>query len=68
MLPEAMRHASGHDGSHTFLTAEFINALVEDREPVVNVYESLAMTVPGIVAHQSSLKSGEQLPVPSFDA
>ena len=32
MLPEAMRHASGHDGSHTFLTAEFINSLVEDRE------------------------------------
>ena len=68
MLPEAMRHASGHDGSHTFLTAEFINALVEDREPAVDVYESLAMTAPGIVAHQSSLKSGEQLPVPSFDA
>ena len=68
MLPEAMRHASGHDGSHTFLTAEFINSLVEDREPVIDLYESLAMTVPGIVAHQSSLKSGEQLRVPSFDA
>ena len=68
MLPEAMRHASGHDGSHTFLAAEFINALVEDREPVVDVYESLAMTVPGIVAHQSSLKNGEQLSVPSFDS
>ena len=68
MLPEAMRHASGHDGSHTFLAAEFINALVEDREPLIDVYESLAMTVPGIVAHQSSLKNGEQLSVPSFDS
>ena len=68
MLPEAMRHASGHDGSHTFLAAEFINALVEDREPLIDVYESLAMTVPGIVAHQSSVKNGEQLSVPSFDS
>jgi hypothetical protein len=67
MLPEPMRHASGHGGSHTFLSAEFINALIEDREPAVDVYEALAMTVPGIVAHQSSLKNGEQLKVPQFE-
>lgn len=67
MLPEAMRHDSGHDGSHTFLAAEFVNALVEDREPVIDVYESLAMTVPGIVAYESALRDGEQLTVPSFD-
>jgi predicted dehydrogenase len=67
MLPAPMRHRSGHGDSHTFLTAEFVNALLEDREPAVDVYESLAMTVPGIVANQSSLKGGEQLRVPSFD-
>ena len=62
-----MRLPSGHGGSHTFLSAEFINALVEEREPAIDVYESLAMTVPGIVAHQSALKNGEQLKVPRFD-
>ncbi len=67
MLPAPLRHNSGHDGSQTFITAEFINALLEDRSPTVNVYEALAMTVPGIVAHQSALKGGEQLPVPRFD-
>ena len=67
MLPERMRHTSGHGGSHTFLTAEFINALIEDRSPAVDLYDSLAMTVPGIVAHQSALKNGEQLSVPQFD-
>ncbi|WP_425396851.1 Gfo/Idh/MocA family protein [Aeoliella sp.] len=67
MLPEAMRHNSGHGGSHTFLSAEFINALVEDRPPAIDLYESLAMTVPGIVAHQSARKGGEQLAVPQFD-
>jgi predicted dehydrogenase len=67
MLPETMRHPSGHDGSHTFIAAEFINALVADREPAIDVHEALAMTVPGIVAHQSALRSGEQLEVPGFD-
>jgi len=67
MLPEAMRHASGHGGSAVFISAEFINALLEDREPECDLYDSLAMTVPGIVAHQSALKGGEQLKVPSFD-
>ncbi len=63
VLPPAMRHDSGHGGSHTFLCNEFVNALLEDREPAVDVYESL----PGIAAHQSSLMGGEQLKVPSFD-
>jgi hypothetical protein len=67
MLPKAMRHSSGHGGSHTFITHEFIAALVEEREPAIDIYEALAMTVPGIVAHQSALKGGEQLRVPSFD-
>jgi predicted dehydrogenase len=66
MLPEPMRHPSGHGGSAVFLSAEFINALVEDREPAIDLSESLAMTVPGIVAHQSALRKGEQLAVPQF--
>ena len=67
MVPPAMRRDSGHGRSHPFLTHEFVMALVEDREPAIDVYESLAMTAPGIVAHQSALKNGEQLPVPNFD-
>lgn len=66
-VPEKMRHDSGHGGSHPFLTHEFITALRENREPAIDLYESLAMTVPGIVAHQSALKGGAQLRVPSFD-
>jgi predicted dehydrogenase len=68
MLPDAMRHASGHGGSHVFLCAEFINALLEDREPVIDVYMALNITVPGIVGHESALRGGERLKVPRFDA
>ena len=58
---------SGHGGSHTHLTHEFVSALAEGREPVIDVYESLAMTVPGVIAHESALKGGVQLDVPCFD-
>ncbi len=59
--------AGGHGGSHGHLSNEFITAIIEDREPLVNVYEALAMTVPGIIAHQSALKDGETLDVPQYE-
>lgn len=67
LLPEQMRYDSGHGGSHPFLTHEFVSAVAEGREPAVDVYEAVAMTAPGIVAQESALRGGEQLPVPSFD-
>ncbi len=59
--------AGGHGGSHGPLMNEFVTAILQDRDPMVNVYEALAMTVPGIIAHQSALKNGETLKVPQFD-
>jgi predicted dehydrogenase len=67
MLPEPLRHNSGHEGSHTFLTHEFVDALVHNRRPATDVYESLAYTVPGIVAHESALKKGRQLKIPQYE-
>ena len=66
MLPEPLRHNSGHEGSHTFLTHEFVDSLVHDRRPAIDVYESLAYTVPGIIAHQSALKKGESMKIPQY--
>jgi len=68
LLPEPLRHNSGHEGSHTFITHEFVDAVINRRRPAVDVYEAIAYTAPGIVAHQSALKDGERLKVPSFDA
>ncbi|MEZ4969704.1 MAG: Gfo/Idh/MocA family oxidoreductase [Flavobacteriaceae bacterium] len=67
MLPKALRHPSGHHGSHTFITHEFIDAIVNNRDPEINIYESLAYTAPGIIAHESALKGGELMKIPSFD-
>lgn len=66
LLPEPLRINSGHEGSHTFITHEFIDSLVNNRRPAVDVYESVAYTAPGIVAHQSSLKGGESMKIPDF--
>ncbi len=66
MLPGPLRHNSGHHGSHTFLTHEFIDALLNERQPTVNIYEALAYTVPGIIAHESALKGGVLMKIPQF--
>ena len=67
MLPEPLRIETGHDGSHAFLTHEFISALVEDRQPAIDIYEALAYTVPGISAHESALRGGEMRQIPQYD-
>lgn len=67
MLPKELHHDSGHGGSHTFITHEFIDAIVNNRQPEVNIYEALAYTAPGIIAHASALKKGEYMTIPNFD-
>ena len=64
-LPPGM-DAGGHDGSHGYLTNEFVTALLENRTPLINIALSLNMTVTGIIAHQSALKDGELLTVPQY--
>ncbi len=67
-LPPSMHSVkTSHGNSHTHLAHEFVSAIIEDREPAVDLYEALAMTVPGIVANESSKRGGEQLKVPNFD-
>ena len=67
-LPESLRVPSGHGGSHTFLTHEFITAIQENRQPTVNVWEAIAYTLPGIVAHHSALRGGELLKIRDYGA
>ena len=66
LLPPELRKPSGHSGSHTHLTNEFVRSVAEGRWPAVNVYEAVAFCAPGIVAHESVLKDGEWKKVPDF--
>ena len=65
-LPAAMRVKTGHGNSHTHLTHEFITAIVEDRHPAVNVWEAIAYTMPGVIAHQSALRGGEPMKIKDY--
>lgn len=56
----------GHGGSHGQLTNNFIESILLDRKPIVDVSEALNMTMAGIVAHQSARKDGEWLKIPQF--
>ncbi len=61
-----MVQPGGHGGSHGYLMNEFVSAILENRRPIVDVARALNLTVPGIVAHQSSLNNGELLKIPQY--
>jgi predicted dehydrogenase len=56
----------GHGGSHGYLMNEFVEAILEDRTPLVDIAWGLNMTVAGIVSHQSAMKDGELLKIPQY--
>jgi predicted dehydrogenase len=65
--PELQKYTTGgHGGSEAYITNEFVNAFVEDRRPLVDVYEAVAYASPGICAQESALKDGEWVKVPDF--
>lgn len=65
-LPPGVK-AGGHGGSHGQLMNEFVLSILEDRKPLVDIVQSLNMTVCGIVANQSALKDGERMKVPQYN-
>ncbi|MFP6646764.1 MAG: gfo/Idh/MocA family oxidoreductase, partial [Candidatus Latescibacterota bacterium] len=58
--------AGGHGGSHGYLMSEFVEAILQERTPLVDIAQSLNMTVSGIVAHESALRDGELLKIPQY--
>jgi len=64
-LPPGVK-PGGHGGSHGYLTAEFVEAILQDRQPLVDVAMAMNLTVSGIIAHHSALKGGEWLKIPQF--
>jgi hypothetical protein len=45
---------------------EFVTAILEDRQPLVDIAQSLNMTIAGIVAHQSAVKDGLLIKIPQY--
>jgi len=66
MLPEPLRLNVGHEGAEPFLTHEFVDAILHDRKPAIDIHEALAYTIPGIIAHMSAERGGVQMAIPDF--
>ena len=57
---------STHSGSHPHLCHEFITSILEERKPAIDEIFSANMTATGICAHESAMKNGEPMTVPTF--
>lgn len=68
-LPDGLRGIqTGHAGSHHFLVDDFVRGCLEDRLPPCHIWNSAKWCAPGIVAHESAKRDGENLSVPDFGA
>jgi len=63
--PQSLNRPDGRDHLEV-MVEEFVGSIRRDTKPPLDVYESMDMTVPGIVAHQSALKGGVKMPVPDM--
>jgi len=57
---------AGHGGSHPYLVHEFVDAIVNRRQPAINIWEAARYMAMGVMAHKSALKDGETLSVPDW--
>lgn len=57
---------AGHGGSHPHLVHEFVSSIIEDRSPAVDAVRAANITCAGICAHESAMKGGERVFLPSF--
>ncbi|MFR6320620.1 MAG: Gfo/Idh/MocA family oxidoreductase [[Clostridium] leptum] len=56
----------GHGGSHPHLVNEFIQSILEDRAPWIDLYTAANITAAGICAHKSAMQDGIEIAVPDF--
>jgi len=57
---------AGHGGSHPHLVHEFLDALLNERQPYPNAKQSANITCVGILSHESAKKGGEIIRLPEF--
>jgi len=66
-LPEPLAsNLGGHEGSHAYLVHEFVDSIVNEKHPRINVWEAARYCAPGLVAHESALKDGETMKIPDW--
>ena len=57
---------AGHGGSHPHLVHNFLDALVNGKQPYPNAVQSANITCVGILAHESAMQGGKIIHLPEF--
>jgi len=63
----SFEQGGGHHGSHPHLVHEFVRSIVEGRRPAIGAAPAANWTAAGICAHESAMRGGAAVDVPSFD-
>ena len=58
--------SGGHGGSHPHLVHEFVDAIANDRQPAINIWQAVRYMAMGVMAHKSALQDGKTLDVPDW--
>ena len=69
-LPKIYRNEApfSHFNSHPFLVDDFVRAVMDDKLPPNNAWDAARYMIPGLIAHESSLRDGEMMDVPDLGA
>ena len=59
--------ASGHGGADGLMLQDFVNCIIEDTAPPLDVNFGIAITLPGIIAVESAAQDGVLLKIPKID-
>jgi len=67
-LPKIYRNDKpfSHFNSHPFLVDDFVRAVVDDKLPPNNAWDAARYMIPGLIAHESSLRDGELMEIPDL--
>ena len=60
----AKAESSGHGGSDVVVMTDFIDSVYEGKRVPIDIYDSLDMTLPGLISQESIRQGGIWLPVP----
>jgi predicted dehydrogenase len=62
----SMAQGGGHGGSHPHLVHEFVRSVMEGRRSAVHAGVAADWTAAGLAAHESAMRGGAAVSVPSF--
>lgn len=62
----SFRQGVGHGGSHPHLAHQFLQAIVECRQPAVDPVTAATITCAGICAHLSAIDGSKRVEIPDF--